>query len=397
MVFGASRRCEVEPITYSSTLRSATHFLLSIVILLSQSQSAAIAANVSSRSAAIKLEGYASIPALVIQAKAYGWSGNSAVSKRTFEIRFVRDQGWYVIQNNEDAETHTWSDSDGCHTFQFSVRAEPRGYYQQVDFPCDQGPIAERIGWTFEESPLSWLQGVPSSYVDLQTCDISQTELNCKKAGFRLAASLTSGRITRALVREDTLSLTVSIEITERSVGLSKEDLRPNPEQLNIFTVDASQSPDDVYTRAANGDVLSARQALLLMASNQIPEPPNMQTIFRALETAYHAKLPLADYYSAQFYSLKAAAYRPPDLAAWGTKRLRAEFRKRMIEAATACNIDVLQRMEEGCLELNCEGDNPQEDIARLSFVHKSTCEAPYFDRFQDLERPEWTKRAFEP
>jgi hypothetical protein len=247
------------------------------------------------------------------------------------------------------------------------------------------------------ESLLSWLHGQQGKLIDLRQCEIQAQELRCKQDGIQLFANLSAGRIQRAVYKTLETGYVQSIEIEEVSANASALKLAPDFKALGVFTIDPeSDVPSAVFAKAAAGDAQSARKALMYLISNQIDEVDPAQ-VFRAIEAAYRAKVPMADYYSAQFYAAGAAEYRPAVLQSWDTKRLREEFEKRMKQAADACNFEALSITAEGCYEMSdmgCEGGSAM--TAFFANQKLQACEAAYVQQRPKAKRLDWTRRKFD-
>jgi hypothetical protein len=220
--------------------------------------------------------------------------------------------------------------------------------------------------------------------------------LNCKRKDLRLTAELSDGRLRRAYFQQGegaAQGYVTSVEFIE-VVSAASLQLAPDPVALGLVNMALSDPPTVILARAAKGELFAARQVLMMLVTGQLPEATDPTQMYHALEALYRAKIPSADYFSAQLYSKAAALYRAAPLKRWSEARLRAEFKKRMTEAAFACNGAALKRMQEGCLERDCENDKPEATLALLTYAQQQACELTREQRFSTIKRPLWTQKA---
>ena len=374
-------------------LRQSAYF--TALIVFSMHSVAANSPAVSAGSEAVA--GYASLDAYAATSTRWSWDGDKAVAKRTFSLRFVRNKGWYIVENDEYTETHTWRDEKGCHVLTVDVRSQPQGFYQQRDSSCDPSAIPPSLSPSLEIAILSWLMRVPSGFLALSSCITTVDTLNCKQKNLRLTAELKNQRLSRAHFTQsegDAEGNVSSVEFVESVSVAASLKLAPDLAALGLINMALSDTPTVILARAGKGDLFASRQVLMLLATGQLPEPTDPTQLHLALETLYRAKIVGADYFSAQLYAKAAAPYRATPLKQWPAAKLRAEFQKRMTEAAMACNVAALSRMEEGCLESGCENDTPQAAIALLSYNQQQSCERKQAQRFSTVKRPPWTQKA---
>ncbi len=326
-------------------------------------------------------QAYSELPVYAVQGNGYVWQGEQAVRDFGFELHFVRNGAWYLMTRSQGVESHSWRDADGCKHFDISPEAAPRGMYKAYEHACDS---ADFPGNSLPESLFRWLNGEASRYLDLQRCAVTTSALVCKKEDYRLIADLQSGRLHRVQLRENATGPTLILELNE--LPADKRALLLTPESRGLYTYDQVLTPDQVFARAAAGDIAYARKSVGLAMSMGYSTKPS-ELVYQALEVAYRAQLPEAAYYTAQFYS-KNATFRPKKLKQLDHKALRAELAKRMTEAAKDCEQRAIKSMIEGCFEKDCLGDTPGKAIALMAARFELACEARFFNRLKAAQRP---------
>jgi hypothetical protein len=333
---------------------------------------------------------YSKLPVYAVSGNGYFWQAEQAVRDFDIEIQFVRGGGWYLVTRSQGVESHSWQSASGCKHFDLNPSESPRGLYKAYEHACDS---VDFPGRGLVESIFRWLNGASSHYLDLKNCAIKATALSCKNGDFRLIADLQSGRLHRVQLRENATSPTLVLEIKE--LALDAQKLLLTPESRGLYSYDTVLTPDQVFTRAAAGDIAYAQKSVGLAMSMGYSVKPS-ELVYQALAVAYRAGLPEAAYYTAQFYS-KNATFRPAALKPLGPKALRAELAKRMTEAAKDCEQRALQRMIEGCLEQDCAGESPDKATALTAHRFELACEARNSDRLKAAQRPAWSRREFAP
>lgn len=345
--------------------------------------------------AAAFLPYYPQSASIVISADITSWSGGNAVEQSQMLIYFDRAQGWHVKESSSTRQRHTWKDNAGCHRGEWSTDFGLAGELDVDHMKCaDTDDGLSFLSGSLAANILKLLQAQPDTLFSNTTCKAAAQGFSCKSADGSVLLDVQSGQIQQLLIQYAGSANLQTVQITHTQRAIRSSELTPDFNALGALPGTDTASMTAVFRRALAGDSMALRHAITYLLAVQAPDTLTTSELFRVLEMGYAAKIPGANYASAQLFSKLWRKNLPSEQIKRGEAALKAEFKKRMTEAAKDCFSYALQRMEEGCFELDCENEVPSEATAMLSYTQSQVCETKRLNRFKHLKRPAWANRV---